>query len=79
MQWQGKTFINTRLPFELRSALVIFTALADALEWIVKQQGVKFLYHYLDDYITLGKPNSTEYQANLEKMSDCYSLGCEYQ
>ena len=69
--------MDTRLPFGLRSAPVIFTALADALEWIVKQQGVKVLYHYLahylDNYITLGKPNSTECQANLEKMSDCCS------
>ena len=55
------------------SALIIFTALADALEWIVKQQGVKFLYHYPADHITLGKPNSTECQANLEKMLDCCS------
>ena len=60
MQWKGKTFLDTRLPFGLRSAPIIFTALADALEWIVKQQGVRYLYHYLDDYITLGEPNSTE-------------------
>ena len=73
MHWQGKTFIDTRLPFGLMSALIIFTALADALEWIMKQQGVKFLYHYLDDYITLGKPNSTECQANLA--DSCSRLG----
>ena len=71
MQWKGKTFLDTRLPFGLRSAPIIFTALADALEWIVKQQGVRYLYHYLDDYITLGEPNSTECQANLDKLLEC--------
>ena len=32
MQWKGKTFLDTRLPFGLRSAPIIFMALADALE-----------------------------------------------
>ena len=50
MQWGGRTFLDTQLPFGLRSALIIFTALADTLEWIVRQQGVRFLYHYLDGY-----------------------------
>ena len=38
VRWQGEVYINTRLSFGLRSAPIIFTALADALEWIVKQQ-----------------------------------------
>ena len=44
---------------------------SDALEWIVKQQGVRYLYNYLDDYITLGEPNSTERQANSDKLLEC--------
>ena len=39
MQWKGKTFLDTRLPFGLWSAPIIFMALADAIEWIVKQRG----------------------------------------
>ena len=73
VQWGGGTFLDTRLPFGLRSAPIIFTALADALEWIVKQQGIRFLYHYLDDYITLGAPHSTECQANLSILTECCS------
>ena len=38
VQWGGGTFLDIRLPFRLRSAPIIFTALADVLEWIVKQQ-----------------------------------------
>ena len=37
MQRGGRTFLDTWLPFGLRSAPIIFTALADALEWIVRQ------------------------------------------
>ena len=40
-------------------------ALADVLEWLVRQQRVRFLYHQLDDYITLGALDSTQCQANL--------------
>ena len=74
MQWKGKTFLDTRLPREIRSAPIIFTALADALEWIVKQQGIRSLHHYLDDYIALGESNSTECQANLDKLLECCGI-----
>ena len=38
MQWNDhtKVYVDRALPFGLRSALNIFNALADALEWIVK-------------------------------------------
>jgi len=42
------------LPFGLRSAPKIFTALADVAEWIAKQAGVKRLMHYLDDFLVVG-------------------------
>jgi hypothetical protein len=42
MQWEGKIF-----PFGLRSAPKIFTALSEALEWILAQQGMTSCLHYL--------------------------------
>ena len=35
MRWEGGVYIDTRLPFGLRSAPIIFTAVADALEWCI--------------------------------------------
>ena len=35
-QWQGARYVDGMLPFGLRSAPKIFTALADALEWIAR-------------------------------------------
>ena len=32
MKWRGKTFIDKALPFGLRSAPLIFTSIADALQ-----------------------------------------------
>ena len=48
MQWKGRVYVNTYFPSW--SAPTIFTAVADALEWIVKARGVRML---LDDYITV--------------------------
>ena len=60
MLWEGSLFIDTALPFGLRSAPKIFTAVADAVEWIVRQEGVDFTIHYLDDYLVVGAPASQE-------------------
>ena len=76
VQWAGQMFFDTRLPFGLRSAPKIFTAVADALQWIFIRQGMTWVDHYLDDYITLGPPGTTTCQANLERMlSSCQRLG----
>ena len=40
------------LPFGLRSAAKIFTAIADVLEWVARQGGVPEIDHYLDDIVT---------------------------
>ena len=51
MEWQGQVYVDTALPFGLRSAPKIFTALADLLEWIIRKTGVDHVDHYLDDFI----------------------------
>lgn len=61
MQWHGRTFVDTCLPFGLRSAPKIFNAAADALEWIIADQGrsfLEFILHYLDDFLLGGSPGS---------------------
>ena len=76
MQWRGQVFFDTRLPFGLRSAPKIFTAVADALQWSFQRQGVTWVAHYLDDYTTMGAPEGEECQANLDTMlSTCRRLG----
>ena len=60
MRWDGALFIDTTLPFGLRSSAKIFTAIADAAEWIARQAGVQFIIHYLDDFLIIGAPASSE-------------------
>ena len=49
----------------LLSAPIIFTAVANALEWVVKAQGVR-------DFITAGAPATEECQANMTCLSHTY-------
>ena len=59
MKWRGEYFIDLALPFGLRSAPFIFSSFADLLEWILKHNyEAQFLLHYLDDFHTLGPPDS---------------------
>ena len=58
MHWRGHYYIDTRLPFGLRSAPKLFTALADAVQWLIKSRGVDFCIHYLDDYFFVEPPQA---------------------
>ena len=65
MLWDNKVYVDTALPFGLCSAPLIFSAVADALEW---QEGVSWLAHYVDDFVTVGAPGTQECQRNVDLM-----------
>lgn len=76
MKWRDFLYVDTALPFGLRSAPKIFNALADALEWIMRKQGVRCSLHYLDDFIVFGRAEISECQRALDKaLHTCQSLG----
>ena len=60
MEWKSGIFIDTCLPFGLRSSPKLFNILADFLAWILEHQGVSCILHYLDDFLTIGRPGSIE-------------------
>lgn len=51
ISWKDSYYVDRMLPFGLRSAPKIFSAVADALQWILTQRGISNLLHYLDDFI----------------------------
>ena len=70
---EGAVYVDPTLPFGLRSAPKIFNAVADSLHWNLKQWGIEFLFHYLDDYILVAPPGC---QAWLDLLlSECSCLG----
>ena len=76
MQWQDQVLLDAALPFGLRSALLIFTAIADVALWIMHRKGATRVFHYMDDFITLGAPSSAECSNNNAIMHQtCARLG----
>ena len=52
MKWNGEVYLDSCLPFGLRSAPRLFNILAHLLEWILQQEGHPgtSCLHYLDDF-----------------------------
>ena len=51
MQWENNLYVDGTLPFGLRSAPRISTAVADALEWQARFKGTEHILYYLDDFL----------------------------
>ena len=52
MIWNQQLYVDTVLPFGLRSAPKFFNAITAALRWTAIQRGVSYLDHFLDDFLT---------------------------
>ena len=76
VHWKNGIYADAMLPFGLRSAPVIFTAVADGLQWIARQRGVELIEHYLDDFILMGGPHDESCQRGLDTLiATCAELG----
>jgi len=72
MKWKERLYVDTALTFGLRSAPKIFSALADALLWILESEGVDGL-HYLDDFLIFGPPSLEESGDLLAKVLEIFA------
>lgn len=68
MLWEGAFYIDSVLPFGLWSAPKIFTAIADAVEWMVRHKGVETLFHYLDEFLIVTQSESCQCQEDLNHL-----------
>jgi len=76
MQWDDYIFVDTCIPFGLRSAPKLFNVAADLLQWMAEQTGVSPLFHYLDDFLLLGPAQSHVCLHNLNQLKLlCQNLG----
>ena len=76
MEWQGRVLIDGALPFGLRSAPLLLTALGDAVQWTVEKKGASWVGHYIDDFVTVGGSGSGECGRNLRKLKSlCARVG----
>ena len=77
LQWQGQFYVDATLPFGLRSAPLIFSAVADAVEWVMRTSGVKHISTTLMTLIVIvGPPNSDDCSFGLRSFRQtCENLG----
>lgn len=77
LKWRQQFYVDLTLPFGLRSAPFIFNSVANLVEWILRHNYfISLLFHYLDDYITAGPPNSPQCAHYLQLAKDvCTNLG----
>ena len=72
ISWQGRTYVDRALLFGLRSAPKLFSAVADAIAWVLHCQGVRYQLHYLDDFLFLGAPATSEATATLSLVTNVF-------
>ena len=76
LHWKGKYYVDTCLPFGLRSAPYIFNQFASALHWIMATNYAAELIHYLDDFLLAGPPGQPTCSKSTETMLRvCEKLG----
>ena len=67
LEWGGATYQDKALPFGLRSAPKLFTAVGDCLTWALVCEGVHDCVHYLDDFYFRGPPACPSCRTALDK------------
>ena len=89
MSWNGEVYIDATLPFRLRSAPKIFTAVGDALDLVLKAQGITWLLKYIDDITNnldnhpsvqhaRSSPRKRESRGSVHPSTWAYKVGVNY-
>ena len=69
-------YMDLFLPFGLHSSPALFNKYSDALQYTMQTNKVQNLIHYLDDYFTVGPPDSLVCANNIATMiATCEELG----
>ena len=73
---QDWPLLDLFLPFGLHSSPALFNECVDALQYAMQINKVQDLLHYLDDYFTVGPPESPVCASNIATMiATCEELG----
>ena len=72
--WVGQFFIDTRLPFGLRSSPAIFNRFADAVCWIIQNiYHILNLIHYSDDFFLVSPNDNTKAEQEPTTVKSAFS------
>lgn len=62
IEWKSQFYADLALPFGHALSPALWEMYATLLEWIVRDNGVRHLIHYVDDFLTAGAADSDECQ-----------------
>ncbi len=75
MKWQGKYYVDLCLPFGMKSSPGLWERYASLAHWIALTQfGVRWLVHYVDDFLIAGRPASDECKRAVEALCKCFAI-----
>ena len=75
LNWEGHSYCDKALSFGLRSAPIIFSAVADALASAMLLRGIPILLHYIDDFLFWAPDPLLCCRHLLTAASVCHELG----
>ena len=71
--WEGNYFVDTVLPFGLRSSPAIFNQFADLVGWVIKTKyGIVTIIHYADDFFLVSGQNQNIAQQQLHTVCQAF-------
>lgn len=74
-EWKGSHYIERFLPFGLRTSPFIFDLFAKGLHWMLLNEGLKYILHYLDDFLGIIPPDEDAKPYTETFDSLCETLG----
>ena len=76
IRWRQQYYVDTCLPFGLRSAPYLFNQFAEALHWVLQNNyHLNWLIHYLDDYLIMATSSPQCLQQLTTFLEVCKRLG----
>jgi hypothetical protein len=60
MRWRNQYYADLALPFGMSSSPALWEQFASLVEWIIRNSGVRWVCHYVDDFLLGGAADSDE-------------------
>ena len=74
IKWKRQYYVFVRLAFGCRSSPFLFDTLSQALCWIATNNyGISTIFHLLDDFLTIDKPDSCEGERTMALLTLLFS------
>jgi len=71
--WRDQFYADLALPFGMKSSPALWEQFATLAEWILHNKGLKWVKHYVDDFIIAGPPGSDECKQSVATICNIFA------